>query len=72
MEILTNPLFGAVTLLVGILLGIRVGQTSKDKEWVKREQLMRETFENSQTSNGCWVRGQIDLDPNMSDEDPTV
>ncbi len=60
MSILTNPLFGVVTLLVGIIVGVLIGRWSRGREWDKREQLMRETFESAKSKGGCWVKAQVD------------
>jgi len=62
MEYLTNPLFGLVTFLIGLLTGLVLGRYSKEKEWSKREQLLRET-------RGCWIRGQVDLTSDEASHD---
>lgn len=60
MSLLTNPLFGAVAFLTGLLIGASVGRWSRGREWDKREQLMREAFKAAQSNTGCWVKAQID------------
>jgi hypothetical protein len=60
MDVVTNSLFGVVTLLVGLILGVLVGRWSRAREWDKREQLMREAFDSVKTTPGCWVKAQVD------------
>lgn len=61
MSLLTNPLFGAVAFLAGLLIGVSIGRWSRGREWDKREQLMKDAFmASAQSSTGCWVKAQID------------
>jgi hypothetical protein len=59
MALLTNPLLSMVTFLLGLLVGLALGRLLSKKEWTRREQLMKETFEVSR-GMGCWVKAQIE------------
>lgn len=64
LELLTNPLFGVVTFLLGSILGFWLGHRERNKEWARREALIRET------SGGCWVKAQIDAGNPIDAETP--
>jgi hypothetical protein len=62
MDILTNPLFGVVTFLIGCVIGAVACWKFISKEWDKREALMKKTFELSKSETNCWIKAQIDAD----------